>query len=278
MGDPTIQAAGQQTDHRTDQQTDQPTDRRTGKETKKKKKLRAELISAASLVVAIGAAAVAGWQLSYSNAERIATEQNQLVTLTSNIAGQLASQGTTTSKAKGSFALSDALVAKLTVEGQAGTVIIADLNNSGVAAYEYIEVGQALAYGGDKADAITYYSSALSAPPRNAVTRATALRYRGLLYYDLSKPAKAHQDMIQAARAFSGRPLEPPSYIANSIAQAYVVDAYHQLVPFKGCSTARDDMQKARKVLGTYQENSLVQAFMVSDSASWKWAKCKGSL
>ena len=118
------------------------------------------------------------------------TEQDQLVTLTSSIAGQLASQGTTTSKAKGSFALSDALVAKLTVEGQAGTVIIADLNNSGVAAYEYIEVGQALAYGGDKADAITYYSSALSAPPRNAVTRATALRYRGLLYYDLRKPAK----------------------------------------------------------------------------------------
>ena len=69
MGDSTIRAADQQTDHRTDQQTDQPTDRRTGKETKKKKKLRAELVSAASLVVAIGAVGLlAGWQLSYSNA------------------------------------------------------------------------------------------------------------------------------------------------------------------------------------------------------------------
>ena len=90
------------------------------------------------------------------------------------------------------------------------------------------------------------------------------------------RKSSGHDPGSQGLQRTSAR--APILQIAYSIAQAYVVDAYHQLVPFKSCSTAGDDMQKARKVLGTYQKNSLVQAFMVSDSASWKWAKCKGSL
>jgi hypothetical protein len=222
-------------------------------------------------VVALAATAAALFQLYYSSRQKTVAEQEQLVKLTTAIAGQIAQEQTTTSQATGNLsrsARSDALVAKLMVEGQAGIVLIDDLANKdkGVAGYEYIEVAQALAIGGDKAGAIEMYKAALKAQPSTAVTRATALRYMGVLYYGIDQHWIGHPTMMRAARVFSKPPLGARSYIVNAIAQAYVMDAWYQLdLRSPGCSTARADVQAAQKALGSYAESPSVQAWMHSD-------------
>jgi len=262
--------------------TIQPTDPSTGRRglaatlrsllsaVKKWKTWRADTWVA--LVSAVVAVAALLWQGHVSSRERIADERQQLVALTTQIAEQIAKEQTVADTA-----LSSALVAKLTVEGQAGVVLLDDLDDNGVAGYEYIEVARALEISGDKADAIEYYERALHAQPQNAVTRAIALRYRGLLYYDVGRFVDAHQDMMGAAGVFSEHLLETPYYIANSVARAYVMDAYYQLQPpLKSCSTAWDDMDRAVRALGSQQADSTVKWYTDHANELW-WSMCWGS-
>jgi hypothetical protein len=133
-----------------------------------------------SALAATAAVALSAWQVRLASQQNAVTEQDHLVQLTTNIAEQIA-QGQAT---PGGTAVSDEIVAKLTVEGQAGSILIDELKNNGVEAYEYIQVARALAYGGNAADAITDYKAALKAPPHDPWARASALRYMGILLSD----------------------------------------------------------------------------------------------
>lgn len=269
MGDSTNQPTNQPTD----QPTNEPTNEPAKKKKKKKKKHTATWIAVISALAATAAVAISAWQVRLASQQNAVTEQDHLVQLTTNIAEQIA-QGQAT---PGGTALSDEIVTKLTVEGQAGSVLIDELKDNGVAAYEYIEVAQALAYGGNAADAITDYKAALKAPPHDPWTRASALRFMGILYYQIDQPMIGHQTLVRAAKVFSeGRPLNSRSYIDNIIAQAYVVDAYHQLTPYKGCSTAQDDMQAAQKAIGSYPPSGNVQYFANAAKKAYQ-TKCTGS-
>jgi tetratricopeptide (TPR) repeat protein len=264
----------------TQEPTEQPTKTKKKDKNKKKDKHTSTWVAVVSALAAIAALVISGWQVHLASKQNTVAEQEQLLKLTTDIAEQLAQEQTTTNQvtAANGTALSDKLVSNLMVEGQAGTVLIDDLKDSGVAAFEYIEVARALFYGGNAARAITYYQAALEAPPRNAVTRASALRYLGILYYQVDQPRIGHQTLMRAAKVFSEeRLVANRSYIVNSIAQAYVVDAYHQLAPYKGCSTARDDMRAARKAMGSYAPSSLVGWFTNSVGKAYQ-AKCSGSL
>jgi hypothetical protein len=266
------------------QPANQPAKKKNKKKKKKKKKDFATSAAVAAAAAAIITVGISWWQGHVASRSfivtqqgQIADEKKQLVDLTTAIAGLFAKQANPVNKAKGDYGLSEELTAQLTVAGQAGAEIIDDLNNKGVAGYEDIEVAQALAYSNDKADAITYYSYALKARPHNAVTRATALRYRAFLYYGLNQPTRAHRDMMGAASAFHEHLLETPSYIANAVAQAYAVDAYYQLTSFKDCAIALSDIKAARGALGSYDADSLVQEYMHDDSL-WLETQCGRSL
>ena len=144
--------------------------------------------------------------------QNIAAEQQQLVTITTFIAGQFAAEQTTENQAAGnltgaarSIAISNAvtgITAELTADAQAAAVLITNLHGDGVAGIEYIEVARALADGSDTAQAITYYNDAVSAPPHDVPTRSDALRNEAALLYALGQNAAGHQDMMLAARVF----------------------------------------------------------------------------
>jgi Flp pilus assembly protein TadD len=109
----------------------------------------------------------------------------------------------------------------LTVEGQAGAVLIRDLNGAGVAAVEYVQVGRALGASGDLADAIAFTRHALTAPPNDALTHAEALRLLGSAYYTAGQITIAYRYEMQATHFPSlGHTLENPSYIHGMIAYA----------------------------------------------------------
>jgi tetratricopeptide (TPR) repeat protein len=170
-----------------------------------------------------------------------------------------------------------AITAKLEVEGQAGAVLINDLNGDGVASGEYVQVARALSDSAHSAEALTYYKDALNAPPYDAETRATALRYLGVIYYNLDQPVTGHQYLMQAVKVFNGHPVEPRFYTVNSIAQAYLLDASHQVYIKGGCRIAARDKETAQNVIGSYAAAATVQHLTGELEDAYK-SKCSGSV
>jgi len=230
----------------------------------KKKKLHiATWLALASAVTAIIAAWISAGQVRIAAAQNIAAEQEQLVTLTTTIAQQLAQEqasGNQSAASQGQATLlgpldveaepnaSPVVVAELTADGQAAAVLISSLHGNGVAGIEYVEVANALAAGGDMAQALTFYNDAVNAPPGDAVTRATALREEAGVYYLLGRNATGHQDMLEAAKVFTGHVVLAQSLIERSIAQAYLADSGYQIL-IKGCQVAVADIRGAENAL-----------------------------
>ena len=131
---------------------------------------------------------------------------------------------------------------------------------------EYVEVANALGAGGDMAQAITFYDDAVNAPPGDVVTRANALRNEAAIYYSLGQNATAHQDMMDAARLFTGHVVLAQSLIERSIAQAYLADTYYQ-ISIKGCRVAIADVQAAAQALAGLGLNSPSDASLVALTA-----------
>jgi hypothetical protein len=240
----------------------------------------------ASTWAAIAAAGVSlvalGFSAHYSSAQntltkqaQVAAERDRLLDITASIAQQLAREQGATGTAVAATAENIAILA---VEAEASKPLIADLNGrNGVTAYEYIQVAQALEISGDRPGAFLMYKHALTSPYSNAVERSTALRYLGVFYYKLAEPTIGHQYLIRAAKAFKSAFLADPYNTANSIAQAYLLDAYYQLTISKGCSTARDDMSSARRVTGSYGRTSVVQSYENAVKKAFQ-TMCSGSL
>lgn len=238
-------------------------------------------LALASAVTAVVAAGISARQVNVAAAQNTVAEQEQLVALTTTIAQQLAqeqasgnqsaaSQGLTTLlgplQVQADSSASPVVVAELTADGQAAAVLISSLHGTGVAGIEYVEVANALAAGGDMTQAITFYNDAFNAPPGDVVTRANALRNEAAIYYSLGKNATAHQDMMDAARLFTGHVVLAQSLIERSIAQAYLADTYYQ-ISIKGCRVAIADVRAAAQALARLGLNSPNDASLVALTA-----------
>lgn len=233
---------------------------------KKKRQLdTSTVIAVVAVAIAIAALVISILQVDVARSQNTAAQQQQLESLTTLIAQQFPSAGQTETLA---------IAADLQVEGQAGAVLINDLNHNGVASIEYVQVARALNDSGNSAEARTYYENAINAPPDDAETQATALRYLGELYYDLDQPAIAHRYMMQAVKVFNGHPVEPQWYKASSIAQGYLLDAENQIPIKGGCRVATSDIAAAENAIGSYTETSLDQNLMDQDEVEYK-SDCK---
>ena len=161
----------------------------------KKKRHISTWIALASAVAAIIAATISGLQVNVARQQNVAAEQQQLLTLTVDIAQQFAQWQKTLNQAGGTLtgpaemtALSTASVAiyaQVTADGEAAAALIANLGRNRVAGIEYIEVANALANGEDAAQAIVYYQDAATAPPHTPAMVASALRSEAGLCYSL---------------------------------------------------------------------------------------------
>lgn len=265
MGETSIQSANQATGPPANNPADHPG--------KKKKRHVATWIALASAATAIAAAVLSGLQVNLAGKQNTEAEQQQLVSLTSLIGQQFTQQGTakapTLKSLSGTAVEAQGLTAELTVEGQAGAVLIGDLNGDGVASAEYVEVGEALYFSGDAAGAITDYNDALKAPPYDATTRATALRFLGSLYYDLGRNVIAHQDFMRSTKVFGRHSLQTKAYAANTIAQSYLADAGFQ-IQIRGCRIAASDGMAARRVMGSYTANTIVRSYEALDTKEYR--------
>jgi hypothetical protein len=160
-------------------------------------------------------------------------------------------------------------------DAEAGAVIISDLHGNGVAGIEYVTVARALANYGNTALAITYFKDAVNVSLDNVAVRADALRYEGGLYYSFGEDALGHQDFMTAAQIYTGHLELTRSYIDNSIAQAYLLDAGEQILA-GGCRTAATDMADASRALtplGADGANLINQTLTSADDAAYS-KKC----
>jgi tetratricopeptide (TPR) repeat protein len=145
-----------------------------------------------------------------------------------------------------------------------------------VTGIEYIQVGRALEKAGHTPEAITYYKTAVNLSRHDAETHSTALRYLGLVYYSLPRPEIAHQAFMQAAKVYSGgHVVEPPGYIANNIAQAYLLDAKEQID--YSCRTAHTELMVGQNAIGSFAQNLVVQYLMGAVPKEYQ-SKCGGKV
>jgi tetratricopeptide (TPR) repeat protein len=224
-------------------------------------------IAVASAVTAVVALVISVLQVNLASKEHADTERQQLVSLTTLIAQQFA-QLTDSNVAT--------VIAELTVEGQAATELVRDLHGDGVTGTEYTQIGRALGKSGYTAEAITYYKNAVNRSRHEPETYAEALRYLGLAYYSILRPELAHQAFMQAAKVYSGgHVVEPPDYIANNIAQAYLLDAQAQLD--YNCRTAHTELKVAQNSIKPADENPLVKYDMNIIPQEYK-SKCGGEV
>lgn len=235
-----------------------------GKITDSRSSRRRRHIDVIALATAIGglvAAGYAGWSVHVASEANMASEQQQLLTLTTNIAEQFAGQQTALNQATAGLtgsqrtqALADentGLAAQITAEGEAAQVLIGTLHGNGVADIEYIQVARALADAGDTGAALIYYQDAVTAPPRDVVTIASALRNAGGLEFSLGHIRAGHHDMMRAVTVFRGHQGSVSKYdLANDMAQGYYGDADYQYTDTPpGCAAANADMADAQRLL-----------------------------
>jgi hypothetical protein len=235
-----------------------------GKNADARRSRRRRHIDVIALATAIGglvAAGYAAWSVHVASEANMASEQQQLLTLTTNIGVQFAGQQAALNKAAAGLtgpqrtqALADentGLAGQITAEGEAAQVLIGTLHGNGVADIEYIEVGRALADAGATGAALTYYQDAVTAPPRDVVTIASALRNAGALEFSLGHIRAGHQYMMRAVAVFRGHQGSVSRYdLANDMAQGYYGDAeyqYNDTPP--GCAAANADMADAQRLL-----------------------------
>ena len=225
-----------------------------------KRRKHIDVIALAAAIGALVAAGYAGWSVHVASQANIASEQQQLLTLSTNIAEQFANHQTMLNQAAAGLtgsaraaALATADVgwaAQISAEGETAQVLITKLRGDGVAGVEYIQVGRALASAGDNADALAYFQAAVTAPPHAEVTITSAWRNAGNLEYILGHAAAGHKDLMSAVEVFSGHhPYTSKFDRANDVAQSYYYDAQRQLTTINGCAVASTDMTAGNHAL-----------------------------
>jgi tetratricopeptide (TPR) repeat protein len=261
--------------------TDRPPEKNaTDRPPEKKKWHAATWIALASAVTAIAAAGISFNQVNIAAEQNTVAEQTQLIALTTTITSQLA-QGQTSGNQPAANSLEQvtgkanavqAVVAELSAEGQAAAVLINSLHGNGVAGIEYVQAARALQAGGETAQAITFYKAAIAVSPGDVGTRGDAWRFMAALYYSLGQNVIGHRDMMTAARIFRGHVELTHTLKEESIAQAYLGDAYYQLLN-DSCHLAITDLEAALQAvkasgLKTSSADPTLFALVDQDSAA----------
>jgi hypothetical protein len=158
-----------------------------------------------------------------------------------------------------------------------------------VSTTDYVQVGKALADGGDFQTAISYFGK-VRYSPQDPDSFANAMRNDAIVWYEIANnkylPPRArladlttaHQHMLRAARAYTGLPLVELSDEVESIALTYLDDASWQVLFAGHCQTTETDMIAALRALlrdPAEGHNTQIAPLLATDVASVKKA-CPG--
>ncbi len=210
------------------------------------------LITLLAALAAVASAVYAHGQIQQAKLQNIATQQQQLLTLVTDIVQEPAAMSQATTNLKGGMLVTvqGEFRNELDSDGQAAATIITSLRGEGqaIAAVEYVEVAQAFENSGDNAQAIAYLADAVGAADKDDPDDvAYAWRAEASLHYSIGDSGLAHQEYMQAVMAF--KRLSQKSYVSqwdadNGMAQSYLNDASAQLA-IGGCKIASTDLISA---------------------------------
>jgi hypothetical protein len=244
------------------------------------------LIALLAALGAVASALYAHGQIQQAKQQNIATQQQQLLTLVTDIVQQPVALSQATANLKG-FALvttQGVFRNELDADGQAAATIITALRGEGqaIAAVEYVEVAKAFENTGDNAQAIAYLAAAVGAANKDDPDDiAFGMRAEASLHYSIGDSGIAHQEYMQAVMVFKRLP--HVSYVTrwdadNGMAQSYLNDASSQIA-IGGCQTAHDDLISAEMALaplGSKNVSTLNQDQNQTDQAAYN-KQCKSS-
>jgi len=187
------------------------------------------IVAVFALIVSAVTGAYAYGQVKVAREQATASEQQQLVTLVISIAQLNEASGSVTSPLSVSIGNRSIEL----VDGQAAVILINELPRSDVSTTDYVQVGKALADGGDFQTAISYFGK-VRYSPQDPDSYANAMRNDAIVWYEiadnkyiipraqLADLTTAHQHMMRAARAYAGLPLVELSDEVASLEKPYV--------------------------------------------------------
>ncbi len=222
------------------------------------------LVALVAALAAVASAVYAHGQIQQAKLQNIAAQQQQLLTLVTDIVQEpvAASQATANLKGGALVTTQGEFRNELDADGQAAATIIMALRGEDqvIAAVEYVEVAKASEDSGDNAQAISYLDDAVGAANKDDPDDvAYAWRADASLHYSIGDSGIAHQEYMQAVMAFKRLPQS--SYVSqwdadNGIAQSYLNDASEQIA-IRGCKIARADLISAEIDLLPLEPNSV---------------------
>jgi hypothetical protein len=227
------------------------------------------------------AALYAHGQIAAADEQKVAAQQQELLTVVVDIEQEPAAEKRATAPLKGTLLLDTQVQFQdeLTSYAEAAQLIIGNLAPQQVSSFEYVQVGKALAGTGSNFQALRYFGRAVTAHGATPDSRAAALRNEAGLRYSLGETGLGHQENMQAVRAFSRYPDLSRTDAGNNMAQSYLVDAPAE-VAAHNCPIALADRVAAARVLGTlpdrkHTEATLNQVLTMEDATSYR-KSCTG--
>ena len=221
-------------------------------------------------------------QVKVAREQATASEQQQLVTLVISIAQLNEQSGSVTSP----LSVSIGNRSEEVVDGQAAAILINELPPADVSTTDYVQVGKALADGGDFVTAISYFGK-VRFSPLDPDSFANAMRNDAIVWYEiannkfltpraqLADETTARQHMMRAAGAYSQAPLVELSDEVESVAFTYLEDAGWQVLITGHCLTAESDVVAALRALlrdPAESHNSQIAPLLAADEAGVKKA------
>jgi hypothetical protein len=241
------------------------------------------VVAVFALLVSFFTGVYAYSQVKVAREQATASEQQQLVSLVISIAQLNEASGSVTSP----LSVSIGNRSEELVDGQAAAILINDLPPADVSTTEYVQVGKALADGGDFRTAISYFGK-VRFSPQDPDSFANAMRNDAIVWYEiadnkfllprprLADENTAERDMVRAAGAYtSRRSLVELSDEVESIAFTYLVDASWQVLITGHCQTAEGDVIHALRTLlrdPAEGRNTQIAPLLAADLASVKKA------
>jgi tetratricopeptide (TPR) repeat protein len=207
------------------------------------------LIALGALIIALVSAGTSIIQVNTAKQQNIADEQQELVTLVTDIANDpatVAEQSLTlqNNPTAVSQAANGAEYAELADSEEAAN-LISLLNGNGVTATDYYETALGLQPSDSYAQALKFLNTAVGLPsdPR---THASILRYEAEIYYNLGAVSKAERSDALAEQAFNNAPDVTKANQENNVADTEFFDAWYQAAI--SCSTALAEMSAAEEI------------------------------
>jgi hypothetical protein len=197
------------------------------------------------------AALYAHGQIAAADEQKVAAQQQELLTLVVDIEQEPAAEERATAPLHGTRLLNTQVqfADELTSYAEAAQLIIGSLARGEVTSFELVQVGKALSDSGNDALALRYFHRALAAQSATPDTRAAALRNEAYVRAQLGEIGRAHDEDMQAVRVFTGFPEETRSFEANNLALTYNDDAADELAA-RNCQLAHADLHNVRLLFG----------------------------